>query len=388
MSELKTMTRASVCLSVGLALSTYALPGAARACACVESGMGAGRLYAGQGGVLPQNVSGVPWAGPGHLKANDRRVDLLVNGQVTSFDVEQTNGVTIILPEGGLVGGAAVDLRVREPEWEENAVIREKVAADGLDLPPPELKSHLVIAERPLQLDTLSVRTLPPRRTDVTTSISYSGDCSDYFVTDGVFFSAVLPPHAKPFSDHLLYRTFVDGHEWRPTSDLCVRQDPGRSWMGTPGEDMVFADCTGRYGGLSRGVHEIWVEARTPDGQQSARTPTFKVEVICHEPGTPVGMRLLSPESPDGVLPAQTREGAAQSATPPPLDASHRQGCSVNVSSTSLGSFSLLLLLLGWRRSRSRSRASWMAPRRDPQLRSRGAAGPSTPPTKTGPPAA
>lgn len=353
---------------LALALVANLLPCEANACSCGDADMGAGRLYVGQGGTVPPNASGVPWAGPGHLKRDDERVELRVNGRVTKFSVEEADGVTLLVPEGGLSVAAAIDLRIRENDWRRMAKIRQKVAAEGFDLPPREIRGHVVVTDVPLHLETVGISPSSPAKTDITIGISHQGACSDCFDADGAAFSAVLPSHAEPFADYLLYRTFVDGREWRPTNDICTPLDPGRSWMGKPGVDMVFAECTRRHGGLDQGIHSIWMEVRTPDGRESARTATFQVEVTCDGSDEAGHMHLIDPDGDRDSSPAQTPGGPPPTSrtqevnsrrdqtTPPSLDASRRHGCALDASSAPSMPQGLLLLLLGWRRSRGRAR--------------------------------
>ena len=83
-----------------------------------------------------------------------------------------------------------------------------------------------------------------------------------------------LPPGAHAWRDQLLYRTIVDGDPWQPTSSVCSRVEPGRSWDDV-GTDRVFTSCR---------THDNRGHDETPAPTQSRRT----VVMEAYLPGTDI----------------------------------------------------------------------------------------------------
>jgi len=83
----------------------------------------------------------------------------------------------------------------------------------------------------------------------------------------------------------LLYDTYVDGDHWSHFTSFCDDLEPGSSWFSRTG-DRLIAKCDERKGGrgLSRGSHQVRMEARLAGTDLVFSTEVVNVELYCPTP--------------------------------------------------------------------------------------------------------
>ncbi|MFB6264177.1 MAG: hypothetical protein ABEL76_11215, partial [Bradymonadaceae bacterium] len=106
--------------------------------------------------------------------------------------------------------------------------------------------------------------------------------------------SASLPASLKPWSNLLLYRTFIvkpngKTKEWEPRNSAVQVLPPGESWKGR-GEDLLYTVCQSGGGppagrGLTPGTYEVFMKASLPGANVTYESPKKQVTVRCN-PGT------------------------------------------------------------------------------------------------------
>ncbi|MBZ5713927.1 hypothetical protein [Nannocystis pusilla] len=166
------------------------------------------------------------------------------------------------------------------------------------------------------------------------------GSCQEEFGAARVPLRVELPPEVEPLRDYLVYGTRIDGHTWDARSSLCEEIDPGRSWAGEAGTDLVFAVCDRselreRY--PLPGPHRVEMLVGTVDQSQLITTPALVVEFTCAPPGAPLPQPVEEP--PASVEPPKPPE-------PPEL---RSRGCTLGEPG-----FAWVLGAVGWARRRRR----------------------------------
>lgn len=331
-----------------------AAEGAAQACSCGRSLLGTGRLYVGAGGLLPPGAPGFPWTGPEPLADADARVTVMrVEGErrvPVKHTIRGTGGIQIIAPARSFKAGQVYEVTIRE-----GAGAREsRLYIKSANLPPAEATTRVTIASAPLRLTGAVLRAEPQKHAAV--SVQAPGTCSEGFGAARVPVRVELPPEVEPLRDYLVYWTRVDGQAWVPRASMCDEIDPGRSWAGEAGADLVFAACdrseearqaSERLGGAHEypkpGTHTIEMVVATVDRTQEITTPALAVEFTCPAPE-------VAPAEPAAGAPTPSAAPAEPRAPdePPALES---RGCRVGDPGLA---WVLGVACLGWRR---RSRA-------------------------------
>lgn len=141
-------------------------------------------------------------------------------------------------------------------------------------------------ADLPLDLGTLLVE----QEAEGAVQVEASAQCSVGVPSAFADLRVSLSEGARPWAALLLYRTLVDGVEWRP-KDFAPRELPvGGSWRGR-GSDTVFAPCgelpsgAAQYG-LTQGVHIVVMQATLPGANLLLETDPVQVDLTCTQ--TPV----------------------------------------------------------------------------------------------------
>lgn len=98
--------------------------------------------------------------------------------------------------------------------------------------------------------------------------------CSSVHEVSEVWITSRLSGVAHGWRDQLLYRTIVDGEPWQPSSSLCSRVEPGRSWDDV-GTDRIFTFCR---------AHDSRRDDAAPVARQSRRTVVMEARL----PGTDI----------------------------------------------------------------------------------------------------
>ena len=111
--------------------------------------------------------------------------------------------------------------------------------------------------------------------------------CSKRIEVAEVWITSTLPPGAHAWRDQLVYRTIVDGNPWHPTSSLCRKVLPGRSWDDI-GADRVFSACRMPADRPDIPVppqrRTVAIEAYLPGTDIVLTTPTRDVDLDCDHP--------------------------------------------------------------------------------------------------------
>lgn len=295
---------------LGVTLTIFA-EAEARACSCGRALVGAGRLYLGVGGLLPPDATGFPWTGPEPLADADDRVRVArIEGKrrvPVKFTITRHDGIDIITPAQKFAPGQVFEVTVRESA---RASESRQHSRDPSSLPPAELTTRVTIAAAPLRLTQASLRAGPQAHEGV--NVAAPASCSESFAAVKVPVRVVLPPELEPLRDYLLYRTRFDGRTWDRRPNLCKSFDPGRTWTGETGTDMVFAVCgprdedavrrMERYGERpdfpEPGRHSVEVVVSTPDGSQTITTPAISVDLSCAPPEVSPAQPTAPPEAP------------------------------------------------------------------------------------------
>lgn len=314
------LTWTALLLSVALTLVAEA---EARACSCGREIVGAGRLYLGAGDVLPPDAPGFPWTGPEPLTGAAGRVKVARIEGTRRVPVNSTitrhNGLEFITPAQKFAPGQVYEVTVRESA---RAGESRQYYTDKSSLPPAEVTTRVTIGAAPLRLTQASLRAGPQTHEDV--KVAAAASCWEDFAAAKLPIRVELPPEVEPLRDYLLYMTRFDGHTWDRSPSLCSWLDPGRTWTGETGTDMVFAVCgprdeaavrrTERWGRRSDfpepGRHSVDVVVYTPDGSQSITTPALTVDLSCAPPPAQPTAPLEAPAASGPLAPAQspTRE--------------------------------------------------------------------------------
>lgn len=307
----------------------------AQACSCGRQIIGAGRLYLGAGGVLPLDAPGFPWTGPESIAGTTDRVKVVrVEGKrrvPVKYTVTDSAGVDIIKPANKFKPGQVYEVTVRESA---GASESRQYVENLRSLPPAEVTTRVTIAAAPLRLTQASLHTGPQTEGGVT--VAAPGSCWEGFGAAKVPLRVELPPELEPMRDYLGYMTRIDGRTWDMRSNLCASIDPGRSWTGEPGTDMVFAVCdvseeaiarVQRLGGQFEypkpGRHSLEMVVFTLDQTQRITTPAITVEFTCAPPE-------VAPAPPVEEAPAPVEPSAPpEPSEPPEPPALEHRGCAV-----------------------------------------------------------
>ncbi|MFY0534554.1 hypothetical protein [Nannocystis pusilla] len=108
-------------------------------------------------------------------------------------------------------------------------------------MPPAEATTTVTIAAAPLRLVRASLQ--PGASVELPLMIAASGICAETVTAAAVPLRVELPPEVEPLRDHLVFATRVDGQPWTPRHSLCRSIDPGRTWTGEAGTDLLFTVC-------------------------------------------------------------------------------------------------------------------------------------------------
>ncbi|MCY0987820.1 hypothetical protein OV203_11845 [Nannocystis sp. ILAH1] len=346
------LTPTALLLSVALAIVAEA---EARACSCGREIVGAGRLYLGAGGVLPPDAPGFPWTGPEPLAGAADRVKVTriagTRRVPVKFTITGDGGPEFITPAQKFAPGQVYEVTIRESARAGEA---RQYYTDKSSLPPAEVTTRVTIGAAPLRLTQASLRAGPQTHEDA--KVAAAGSCWEDFAAAKVPIRVELPPEVEPLRDYLLYVTRFDGHTWRRSSSLCSWLDPGRTWTGEAGTDMVFAVCgprdadavrrTERYGPRSDfpepGRHSVEMIVVTPDGSQSIKTPAITIDLSCAPP----------PAQPTAPLEAPAASGPLAPLEQPEPPTGEPRGCAIGEPG-----FAWLLGAAWWLRRRSARRA-------------------------------
>ncbi|MCY1008293.1 hypothetical protein OV079_22565 [Nannocystis pusilla] len=223
------------------------------------------------------------------------------------FTITRHDGIDIITPAQKFAPGQVFEVTVRESA---RASESRQHSRDPSSLPPAELTTRVTIAAAPLRLTQASLRAGPQAHEGV--NVAAPASCSESFAAVKVPVRVVLPPELEPLRDYLLYRTRFDGRTWDRRPNLCKSFDPGRTWTGETGTDMVFAVCgprdedavrrMERYGERpdfpEPGRHSVEVVVSTPDGSQTITTPAISVDLSCAPPEVSPAQPTAPPEAP------------------------------------------------------------------------------------------
>ena len=312
----------------------------AKACSCISQVFGGGRLYTGANGALPADALGFPWTGAEPLAGSKGRVTVVrVDGKKkvpVKHTIEAKGPLEIIVPAAKFKPGQVYEVTVRESE----AAAKQRKGFEGSpppDLPPAEVTTTVTIGAEPLKLAQATLQAGAPEQKGV--MVAHPASCEGEIRAAAVALKVELPPEAEPLREYLVYETRVDGTPWTPLKNLCTRVDPGRTWAGAAGEDVVFATCEqGEAAGEQPkpGKHKIEVEVASPDRAVVITTPAVELEFACAAPEPP----------PSEEPPVQTPPASEE---PPPVA---KQGCSVGDPGLA-GVFGLALV--AWRRRRRAS---------------------------------
>lgn len=314
----------------------------AKACSCMQQVFGGGRLYVGANGALPADALGFPWTGPEPLAGSKGRVTVVrVDGKKkvpVKHTIEAKGPLEIIVPAAKFKPGQVYEVTVRESEAA--AKQRKELGANApTDLPPAEVTTTVTIGAEPLKLAQATLQAGTPEQKGL--AVAHGASCQAEIRASAATVKVELPPEAEPLRDYLVYETRVDGQPWKQIKNLCTPVEPGRTWAGTAGEDVVFATCeqgeaAGEY--PKPGKHKVEVEVASPDRAVVITTPAVELDFACAAPEPPP-----SEEPPPSSAPPASEE-------PPPVA---KKGCSVG--DPGFAGVLGLAGLLAWRRRRRAS---------------------------------
>jgi len=161
------------------------------------------------------------------------------------------------------------------------------------DLGPDVTHAHLLerstftvtdAVDQPTALGTLAAEMASVQTTTLATS---SGSCTVQVPVCGVAIKVELDPSIVPWSDSLLFTTYVDGERWAVSGSLNTADPTGGSFVGR-GKDLVFIanDETEGAGLIVGGVHTIEMRANLvgTDTDVGLATEPFDVVLDCRAP--------------------------------------------------------------------------------------------------------
>ncbi|MCY1065450.1 hypothetical protein OV090_11790 [Nannocystis sp. RBIL2] len=337
------LTTAAIVASVALAVIGE---GEARACSCRSWGFGPGRLYLGANGSLPPDARGFPWAGAERLADSPDRVSVVrVEGKrrvpMKHRIAAGEDGIEWIVLARKFSPGQVYEVTVREGKLADES--RKGRSATQAEVPPAEATTTVTIAAAPLKLVRASLQAGASAEQPLT--IAAPGICAETVTAAAVPLRVELPPGVEPLRDHLVFATRIDGQPWTPRHNLCTVIDPGRTWSGQTGTDLLFTVCEPSpppehraavpLGGLTPGLHRVEIEVATPDRRQVVTTPTVDVMLSCSiaaatpaagPPARPPATEPPADAPPEAAPPEAAPPAAAPPPEPPPVAT---RGCAV-----------------------------------------------------------
>ena len=178
----------------------------------------------------------------------------------------------LIAPEEGLTPGATYRVTDKLAAW---------ISGDHV-----ERRMMVTIDREGLSANTPFTLDIGPTNHKLI-ELAAGASCSERTEVAEVWITSTLPPGAHAWRDQLLYRTIVDGNPWHPTSSLCSRVRPGRSWDDI-GADRVFNACRIPAGRPDIPVppqrRTVAIEAYLPGTDIVLTTPTRHVDLDCDDP--------------------------------------------------------------------------------------------------------
>lgn len=335
------LTTAAIVASVALAVLGE---GEARACSCRSSGLGPGRLYLGANGSLPPDARGFPWTGAERLADSPERVAVVrIEGKrrvpMKHRIAAGEDGIEWIVLAKKFSPGQVYEVTVREGKLADES--RKSGSATQTEGQPAEGTTTVTIAAAPLKLARASLKT--GASTEQPLTIAAPGICAETVIAAAVPLRVELPPEVESLRDHLVFATRIDGQPWAPRRSLCAVTDPGRTWTGQTGTDLLFTVCerspqpehqaAESLGGVAPGLHRVEVEVATPDRRQVVTTPAVDVMLSCPVAAAPVAPAAGPPTSeppadapPEDAPPEAAPPAAAPPPEPPPVAT---RGCAV-----------------------------------------------------------
>ena len=277
--------RLSVAVALLAAVSTLA-PSSAAACSC--SDVQHWGFLAPENGRLPANAVGVAWYRPTGSRAftlilaqvtvEEKRGDGTFDQVPATFEpVTGFPGVFMIGPRDGLRVGATyrfTDRGERAPKAPEQVFVT-------VDRTLLQAGTPLLLTIWPLYSETILVG---------------SSLCSSPLWVAQTLAETALPRPAAAWHDQLLFRTLVDGKQWRPMAHACGHVPPGRSWRDSTGEELLYGACppppgeSRKYGwhddnkylqGLESTQHAVKVEAFLPGTDIALESETVMADLSC-----------------------------------------------------------------------------------------------------------
>ncbi len=265
----KNLKRALFVLATGVLMTFTALPSFGEQCVYDEYN----HLVVDDGNIVPVNVAGIPW-----LTSLGVTPEItLTNAEGVPVDFTVTGDgrdrLRIIIPADWAEGNTYhIFLKVYFPDEEDNNSTNNLMTVEFADL------DQIINVGPPLAL-------LVPPSFDVSqveTGTTYGYEVGN---RDSAWVNIQANFLDTPPSNFYLYKTFVDGVEYR-FSEGCGLSEmwPGRKKYG-PGADRLVVLCNDEEFYLKPGAHDVGMQLRIMGTTTRASTPTQNVNIPCSQDG-------------------------------------------------------------------------------------------------------
>ncbi|MBW2531939.1 MAG: hypothetical protein JRI55_10675, partial [Deltaproteobacteria bacterium] len=261
-----------------LVLTTAVLSYARPASACSAPACWSSQFVPADGAVVPSNLVGMLW--------RPNPADSTIGATAADFSLFRVEGsnetpvsVTVSEVDWGLFFVAPDEPFAEDATYRVSA---ERLCPGDPTLDPATLElSATPAAGAPGALGTLTASDPFQGSLQVAT---WDGSCYREIDAVQVRVAIELSSSAEPWSDALVWSTWVDGEPYSPIASMgSMSYDPpppGASWQGR-GEDLIFASCDGipyQDQGVEEGPHTVQLRAGWPS--PSALVPQWESDEI------------------------------------------------------------------------------------------------------------